>query len=214
MSELVGHPELDATSRRLQAGALGDALHYYHHSVLVSQRDHAGVLSERRGSRRRGVAVAELLELARVVHATGGLGPIHAARSPRLRSSNRLESSQHIGGRLRSGLLDLPHHRAGSFRFGVRLAVRVGAFGCWQPPCSLGGPTEARPGCRSYRVYQDLENAQEWSTSAALTRYLRSDLSRTILAVMESASEPPELRFDTNSDTAGVDLVKAVRGVM
>ena len=74
-------------------------------------------------------------------------------------------------------------------------------------------PWADRPGCRSCRVYQDLENAEEWSTSAALTRYLRSDLYRTILAVMESASEPPELRFDTNSDTAGVDLVKAVRGV-
>ena len=76
-----------------------------------------------------------------------------------------------------------------------------------------------RPGCRSCRVYQDLENAnallllQEWSTSAALTRYLRSDLYRAILAVMESASESPELRFDTNSDTAGVELVKVVRGV-
>ena len=50
--------------------------------------------------------------------------------------------------------------------------------------------------------------SQEWSTSAALTRYLRSGRYRTILAVMESASEPPELRFDTNSETAGVELVK------
>ena len=55
--------------------------------------------------------------------------------------------------------------------------------------------------------------SQEWSTSAALTRCLRSGRYRTILAVMESTSEPPELRFDTNSETAGVELVKVVRGV-
>jgi hypothetical protein len=38
---------------------------------------------------------------------------------------------------------------------------------------------------------------QEWTTQTALDRYLRSDLYRTILAVLETASEPPEISFDT-----------------
>jgi hypothetical protein len=54
---------------------------------------------------------------------------------------------------------------------------------------------------------------QEWSTNAALASYLRSDLYRTILAIMESASEPPELRFDMIGQTGGVEVVKVVRGV-
>jgi quinol monooxygenase YgiN len=84
---------------------------------------------------------------------------------------------------------------------------------------SVRGPTEAYAGCRSCRAYQDVEDGnafvllQEWSTNATLARYLRSDLYRTILAVMESASEPPELRFDTIAETAGVELVKVMRGV-
>ena len=68
---------------------------------------------------------------------------------------------------------------------------------------SLRGPTEAYPDCRQCSVYQCLNDdnrlvlVQEWATQAALNQYLRSDLYRTILAVMETASEPPEMRFDT-----------------
>jgi quinol monooxygenase YgiN len=82
---------------------------------------------------------------------------------------------------------------------------------------SLRGPTEAHSGCRGCRVYRDAddENAfvllQEWATQAALDRYIRSDLYRTILAVMETASEPPEIRFDTLAHTAGVEIVEAAR---
>ena len=82
---------------------------------------------------------------------------------------------------------------------------------------SLRGPTEARAGCNCSRVYRadDDENTvlllQEWATQAALTCYLRSDLYRTILAVMETASEPPEIRFDTLAHTAGVEVVEAAR---
>lgn len=84
---------------------------------------------------------------------------------------------------------------------------------------SLRGPTEAYPGCGTCRAYQDAEDEnallllQEWSTNVSLARYLRSDVYRTILAVMESASEPPELRFDAVVATAGVELLKVVRGV-
>jgi quinol monooxygenase YgiN len=82
---------------------------------------------------------------------------------------------------------------------------------------SLRGPTEAYPACRRYCLYRDADDEnrllllQEWTTQAALDQYIRSDLYRTILAVMETASEPPEIRFDTLAQTAGVEVVEAAR---
>ena len=81
----------------------------------------------------------------------------------------------------------------------------------------LRGPTAARMGCDSFHVYRDdeHENAllllQQWASEADLDRYIRSDLYSTILAVIETAIEPPDIRFDTIAATAGVELVAAVR---
>lgn len=82
---------------------------------------------------------------------------------------------------------------------------------------SLRGPTEAHGGCRGYHVYRDDgdENAllvmQEWTTQAALDGYIRSDLYRTVLAVIETAREPPDIRFDTVARRAGMEIVEAAR---
>jgi quinol monooxygenase YgiN len=81
----------------------------------------------------------------------------------------------------------------------------------------LRGPTAARMGCDGFHVYRDdeHENAllllQQWASEADLDRYIRSDLYSTILAVIETAIEPPDIRFDTIAATAGVELVTAVR---
>jgi quinol monooxygenase YgiN len=83
---------------------------------------------------------------------------------------------------------------------------------------SLRGPTEAYPDCRRCCLYACANDdnrlllLQEWTTQAALDRYLRSDVYRTILAIMETASEPPEIRFDTLAQRAGVEVVEAARG--
>jgi quinol monooxygenase YgiN len=82
---------------------------------------------------------------------------------------------------------------------------------------ALRGPTEAYPDCRSCRVYRDVDDentfalVQEWATQAALDRYIRSELYRTILAVMDMAREQPMIRFDTLASTAGVEVVRAAR---
>jgi len=81
----------------------------------------------------------------------------------------------------------------------------------------LRGPTSARMGCDSFHVYRDdeHENAllllQQWASEEDLDRYIRSDLYSTILAVIEMAIEPPDIRFDTIAATAGVELVAAAR---
>ncbi len=81
----------------------------------------------------------------------------------------------------------------------------------------LRGPTAARMGCDSFHLYRDDEDEnallllQQWASKADLERYLQSELYSTILAVIETAIEPPDIRFDTVVSTAGIDLVMAVR---
>ena len=81
----------------------------------------------------------------------------------------------------------------------------------------LRGPTAARMGCDSFHVYRDDEHEntllllQQWSSEADLHRYLRSELYSTILAVIETAIEPPDIRFDTVACTAGVELIEIAR---
>jgi quinol monooxygenase YgiN len=77
--------------------------------------------------------------------------------------------------------------------------------------------TEVQSECARCRLYCDAQDdrafllVQEWTTQSALDRYLRSDLYRTILAVLETASEPPEIRFDTLAQRAGVEVVEIAR---
>ena len=82
---------------------------------------------------------------------------------------------------------------------------------------SLREPTRAEPGCVDCHVYQDLhdENVivleEVWESRADLDRHIRSHRYRYILALMETASKPPEIRFHTISHTAGMEVVKAAR---
>jgi quinol monooxygenase YgiN len=77
--------------------------------------------------------------------------------------------------------------------------------------------TEVQSECERCHLYRDAQDdrafllVQEWTTQSALDRYLRSDLYRTILAVLETASEPPEIRFDTLAQRAGVEVVEIAR---
>ena len=80
------------------------------------------------------------------------------------------------------------------------------------------GQTEVQPGCRGCRLYQDTERpnafalVQEWASQADLDRHIRSHVYGKVLAIMETAAEPPELRFDTIAHTIGIEAVHAVRG--
>jgi quinol monooxygenase YgiN len=82
---------------------------------------------------------------------------------------------------------------------------------------SVLATTEVQLECERCRLYRDAQDdrafllVQEWTTQTALDRYLRSDLYRTILAVLETAREPPEIRFDTLAQRAGVEVVEIAR---
>lgn len=83
---------------------------------------------------------------------------------------------------------------------------------------SFLGPTRVQPGCISCRFYQDTEElnvltlVEEWESQEDLDRHIRSDEYRKILAVMDLADEPPQIRFHTVSDTGGIGVIKAARG--
>ena len=81
---------------------------------------------------------------------------------------------------------------------------------------SLLGPISAQPGCARCEIYRDVVDEtvylylEEWGSLEQLERHIRSDHYRRLLAVMEAASEQPEVRFDTVSQRQGFDLVEAI----
>jgi quinol monooxygenase YgiN len=77
-------------------------------------------------------------------------------------------------------------------------------------------PTRVERGCLSYRLYEEVgsRNAlilvEEWETQEDLESHLRTDNQRRLLELMDLSSEQPELRFNTVSHTAGMDLIETV----
>lgn len=74
-------------------------------------------------------------------------------------------------------------------------------------------------GCLSSRLYHD-ENEeavfvceQVWRNRDDLNLYLRSEDYRHMLLVMELADEPPEIKFQTISETAGIEVIEKARGI-
>jgi len=73
-------------------------------------------------------------------------------------------------------------------------------------------------GCISCRLYQDalvkgvfmLEEI--WTSEQALHRHLQSEKFRTVLLVIEMATEAPEIRFDTIAHSTGISTIKKARG--
>jgi len=78
--------------------------------------------------------------------------------------------------------------------------------------------TRVQLGCLSCRIYHDeqLEAVfmveEVWKSQEDLDRHLRSDDYRNVLFVTEMAVEPPEIRFRTISQSAGLEIVERARG--
>ncbi len=75
-----------------------------------------------------------------------------------------------------------------------------------------------QPGCLSSRLYHD-ENEevvfvceQVWKNQDDLDLHLRSEDYRRMLLVMELADEPPEIKFQTISEAAGIEVIEKARG--
>jgi len=74
------------------------------------------------------------------------------------------------------------------------------------------------PGCLSCRIYEDLQEnnvimfEEMWRSEEELEQRLRSNEYRRMLLVMELAGEPPEIKFQTISETGGIEVIEKARG--
>jgi quinol monooxygenase YgiN len=74
------------------------------------------------------------------------------------------------------------------------------------------------PGCLSCHIYEDLreENVfmleEAWKFKEDLDTHLRTDEYRNLLMVLDLALEEPEIRFDTISSSAGIEIIEKARG--
>jgi quinol monooxygenase YgiN len=77
--------------------------------------------------------------------------------------------------------------------------------------------TSVKPGCLSSRIYQDVQEENTlmfieiWRSEEYLEYHLRSDDYRKILLVLEMALKQPELRFDTISNSTGIETIEKAR---
>jgi quinol monooxygenase YgiN len=73
------------------------------------------------------------------------------------------------------------------------------------------------PGCLNCHIYGDLQDEnvlvleQTWKTQESLDLHLRSDVYRNLLLVVEMSLVKPEIRFDTISDSAGIEAIEKAR---
>jgi quinol monooxygenase YgiN len=72
-------------------------------------------------------------------------------------------------------------------------------------------------GCLSCHLYQDTGNKnifsmiEEWENKEDLDKHLRSECFGVLLGAMNLLSKQPEIKFNTVSDTAGIEALKEVR---
>ena len=77
-------------------------------------------------------------------------------------------------------------------------------------------PARVEKGCLNYRLYEDVENrnafvlVEEWVTQEYLESHIRTYNQRRLIELMDLLSEQPELRFNTVSHTAGMELIENV----
>ncbi len=75
--------------------------------------------------------------------------------------------------------------------------------------------TRREPGCLACTVWSNLDSTvryiEEWATEPDMERRVRSDPFSALLAVIEGAEEPPDVRFDFHTLSRGLDYVSEIR---
>jgi len=77
-------------------------------------------------------------------------------------------------------------------------------------------PARVERGCISYSLHEDVQNnntftlVEEWKTREDLDKHVRKDSCRRLFALMDLLSDPPQLQFNTVSETAGVELIASI----
>ena len=104
----------------------------------------------------------------------------------------------------------------------VRLNVSLGASarrarGLLEAFRPLVIVTRYEAGCLGCSAWADPDGTvhyvEEWSTDADMRQRLRSSRFASVLAVLESAPEPPRVQFQFVAVTRGLDYVAEIRAV-
>lgn len=80
------------------------------------------------------------------------------------------------------------------------------------------GYTCAQPGCISMTFYQDTNDPEsmvlleEWKDWRSIEKHIQSKSYRNILELMELSSEQPEIKFNSISETTGMEVIERLRG--
>lgn len=76
------------------------------------------------------------------------------------------------------------------------------------------------PGCFSCHIYEDLKEKdvlmfeEVWKSVEDLDRHIRSKEYLNLLLVLEMADKQPEIRFDTISNSTGIETIEKARSVI
>jgi len=82
---------------------------------------------------------------------------------------------------------------------------------------SMAEDCRVHSGCLGCHIYQDVQEdnvflfEEMWSNEDDLAQHLRSEKYHNVLLVLEMALKQPEIRFDTISNTAGIEAIERAR---
>jgi quinol monooxygenase YgiN len=83
----------------------------------------------------------------------------------------------------------------------------------------LMASTRAEPGCVTCSVSADVGDkgvirySEEWQSEAALQQQFHTERFRSLVALVETATEPPLVEFQLPSGSRGLEYVEDVRGL-
>lgn len=79
----------------------------------------------------------------------------------------------------------------------------------------LGVGTRLDSGCQGCSVWVEPDETvhylEEWKSESDMRRRVQSEAFTSVLALIESVREPPEVQFDFVSTTRGLDYIEEVR---
>ncbi len=85
---------------------------------------------------------------------------------------------------------------------------------------SIAEKSRKDPGCLSYSAYRDVEDYNVlmfqgvWKSEENLKSHIRSSEYLNLLLVLEMSLEKPEVRFDTISNSAGMETIEQIRTII
>lgn len=85
---------------------------------------------------------------------------------------------------------------------------------------SLVGPISVQPGCIRINLYSDIKQnddfvlLEEWTSRDEIVKHIRSAEFLKILAIMDLASESPEIFFNTVTSIEGFELIEKIKEKM